>query len=294
MTDIRKGFDSEKFLKDRTSSGIDVVLYTKEDIDKSNYEIATRSIICLLLKHFGIKDIDPKKIKNEDLLLHLANQDNKILTNLNSNIPHHFDELGTLDNPEILDTPNNKEELTVQHAINYVVNSVEIDVDNTFIVDQDNNEDEKNTYLILIKHANTDRGMISFIENYIDKDDIIVEFGDNNFTVVEDIENIFLEKFKQLKWDYLKTIILTENTVRGNADKEYWMIFQGEPNISQTYYREGLLGTSDDLNSGFEFFDLSDDNYQTYYDGEYDSGSMEFGYGAPPEEIEKIKKSLGL
>ena len=126
MTDIRKDFDSEKFLKDRTSSGIDVVLYTKEDIDKSNYEIATRSIICLLLNHFGVKDIDPKKIKNEDLLLHLANQDNKILTNLNSNIPHHFDELGTLDNPEIFDTPNNKEELTVQHAINYVENYLEL------------------------------------------------------------------------------------------------------------------------------------------------------------------------
>ena len=29
-------------------------------------------------------------------------------------------------------------------------------------------------------------------------------------------------------------------------------------------------------------------------DLEYASGSMEFGYGAPPEEIEKIKKSLGL
>ena len=126
MTDIRKDFDSEKFLKDRTSSGIDVVLYKKEDIDKSNYELATRSIICLLLNHFGVKDIDPKKIKNEDLLLHLANQDNKILTNLNSNIPHHFDELGTLDNPEILDTPNNKEELTVQHAINYVENYLEL------------------------------------------------------------------------------------------------------------------------------------------------------------------------
>lgn len=285
---MSKDFDSEKFLKDRISSGIDVVLYKKEDIDKSNYELATRSIICLLLNHFGVKDIDPKKIKNEDLLLHLANQDNKILTNLNSNIPFHFDEMGTLDNPEILDTPNNKEELTVQHAINYVENYLELQIEGESVMG------DKNTYLILIKHANTDRGMISFIENYIDKDDVIVEFGDNNFSVVEDIENIFLEKFKQLNWDYLKTIILTENTVRGNADKEYWMIFQGDPNISQTYYREGLLKISDDTNSGFEFFDLSDDNYQTYFEGEYDSGSMEFGYGAPPEEIEKIKKSLGL
>ena len=111
------GILPDKFFEDRTSPNIDLTVF---DIDKSNYDLGARTVICALLHHFGIKNVNPNKIKGDDLLLHLANLDRKILANLNANIPFHFSELGTLDNIEILDTPNNREELTVQHVINYV------------------------------------------------------------------------------------------------------------------------------------------------------------------------------
>ena len=49
----------------------------------------------------------------------------KVLANLNANIPHHFNELGTLTNPEILETPDSPEELSVQNVIDYVWNAVD-------------------------------------------------------------------------------------------------------------------------------------------------------------------------
>lgn len=111
----------ENFYEDRTTPGIELEIF---DIHRQNYRLGACTVICLLLKHFGIEDIDPEKLQPTDLLIHLSNLDEKILDNLNVNIPGHFNELGTLTNPEILETPNSPEELSVQNVIDYVRNAV--------------------------------------------------------------------------------------------------------------------------------------------------------------------------
>ena len=119
----------ESFFEDRTTPGIELQIF---DIDTENYRLGACAVICLLLKHFGIEDIDPEKLQPTDLLFQLANLDEKILANLNSNIPHHFNELGTLTNPEILETANSSEGLTVQNVIDYVWNVVN-DPDSSYV-----------------------------------------------------------------------------------------------------------------------------------------------------------------
>ena len=112
----------DNFYEDRTTPGIKLKIF---DVNTENYHLGACTVICLLLKHFGIEDIDPKKLQQTDLLIHLANLDEKILANLNVNIPGHFNELGTLTNPEILATPNSPKELSVQNVIDYVWNAVD-------------------------------------------------------------------------------------------------------------------------------------------------------------------------
>jgi hypothetical protein len=119
----------ENFYEDRITSGIQLEIF---HVDTENYHLGACTVICLLLKHFGIEDIDPEKLQPTDLLFQLANLDEKILANLNSNIPHHFNELGTLTNPEILETANSSEGLSVQNVIDYVWNVVN-DPDSSYV-----------------------------------------------------------------------------------------------------------------------------------------------------------------
>ena len=119
----------ENFYEDRITPGIQLEIF---HVDTENYHLGACTVICLLLKHFGIEDIDPEKLQPTDLLFQLANLDEKILANLNSNIPHHFNELGTLTNPEILETANSSEGLSVQNVIDYVWNVVN-DPDSSYV-----------------------------------------------------------------------------------------------------------------------------------------------------------------
>ena len=65
-----------------------------------------------------------KALQPTDLLFELANLDVKILAKLDTNIPHDFNGLETLTNPEIIETANSPERLSVQNVIDYLWNVV--------------------------------------------------------------------------------------------------------------------------------------------------------------------------
>tara|TARA_B100000073_G_scaffold66205_1_gene48980 strand:- start:736 stop:1122 length:387 start_codon:yes stop_codon:yes gene_type:complete len=107
----------ENFFEDRLTQGIELSVI---DMNAENFEQGARILLCILLRHFTQKDFDPEKIKSDDLLLDLSDSDEMIVKNLSANVCHHMQEIGTLSNPEIPFTPDDPNDLKVEHVIQYV------------------------------------------------------------------------------------------------------------------------------------------------------------------------------
>ena len=58
----------ESYFDDRITLGIELTVF---DINESNYELGAKTVLCLLLKHFTLRDFDPDTLKLDDSLLHL-------------------------------------------------------------------------------------------------------------------------------------------------------------------------------------------------------------------------------
>ena len=112
---------AESYFDDRITSGIELSVF---DFNEDNYELGAKTLLCILLKHFTQKEFDPDKLQSDDLLLHLSDFDEMIVKNLSANVCNHMQEIGSLTNPEIHFTPDNMNDLKVEHVVLYVQDMV--------------------------------------------------------------------------------------------------------------------------------------------------------------------------
>ena len=111
----------ESYFEDRITPDLELSVF---DFDEDNYELGAKTLLCILLKHFTQKAFDPDKLQFDDLLLHLSDFDEKMVKNLSVNVCNHMQELGSLSNPEIHFTPDDQNDLKVEHVIFYVQDMV--------------------------------------------------------------------------------------------------------------------------------------------------------------------------
>ena len=111
----------ESYFDDRITPGIELSVF---DFNEDNYELGAKTLLCILLKHFTQKDFDPDKLESDDLLLHLSDFDEKLVKNLSVNVCNHMQEIGSLNNPEILFTPDDQNDLKVVDVVLYVKDMV--------------------------------------------------------------------------------------------------------------------------------------------------------------------------
>ena len=119
----------ESYFDDRITPGIELSVF---DFNEDNYELGAKTLLCILLKHFTQKEFDPDKLQSDDLLLHLSDFDEMIVKNLSANVCNHMQEMGSLTNPEIHFTPNDLNDLKVEHVVLYV-QDMAIDLDSAYV-----------------------------------------------------------------------------------------------------------------------------------------------------------------
>jgi hypothetical protein len=138
----------------------------------------------------------------------------------------------------------------------------------------------------MIKKANNTYGI--HLTNYYLKDE------EKEFKDVKEVEKLFLNRFKQLKWEFLKTIYLKNDMDYGGQGPtpSYNMIFEGNANLNE--YDKELLTISYECNFDFKLYDFSSNYYQNYSRGEYDSGSISGGYAHDEYKQIVIDKKIEL
>jgi len=119
----------ENYFEDRITPGIELSVF---DFNEDNYELGAKTLLCILLKHFTQKEFDPDKLQSDDLLLHLSDFDEIIVKNLSANVCNHMQEIGSLTNPEIHFTPDDQNDLRVEHVVLYVQDMAN-DLDSAYV-----------------------------------------------------------------------------------------------------------------------------------------------------------------
>ena len=119
----------KNFIEERTTLGLELTIF---DINKENFELGAKTVLCALLNHFTQQKFDPDLLQPDDLLMHLCDLDKQAVVTVSTNVCNHFQEIGNLHNPEIQYTPNDPEKLKVKDVIAYAEDMVN-DPDSAYV-----------------------------------------------------------------------------------------------------------------------------------------------------------------